>query len=262
MPKKVFATIIGLIIAGLILLGLFYLLSNIFQWNTISSPKIFLDVVAGAVCLLWLVFILKIPWDLYFETNNILFEMKRSEEKNIPVKAERQKYVTRMRVITAVIAIGSHIVSALIIAGLTYFNGGQIGYYFSFFYLLTTFFRPISQAYYYLINKLREIHGEILYPREDVNKLKSELTLAINRLDALEDRIKNSESRLTLSEETTKNLRSEISNLNFAIERVDKTFQNRIQLLTTEVERILAKAFDQQDIINGLRAFARLIKQA
>lgn len=263
MSKKFFTTAIGVIAAGLILLGIFYLFASIFHWNTTTpSPKTILDIVTVAICLLWLLFILKVPWDLYFETNNVLFEMKRSEEKNIPIKEERKKYVHRMRVITAIVAIGSHVFSAGIIAGLTYFTQGQIGYFFSFFYLLATFFRPISQAYYYLINKLREIRGEILYPREDISKLKSELATAINRVVSLEERVKNSESRLNVSEETTKTLRSEISNTNFALERLDKTFQNRIQLLTTEVERILAKAFDQQDIINGLRAFARLIKQA
>lgn len=263
MSKKFFATATAIIIAGLILLGIFYLLSSIFHWNTVApSPKVLLDVVTGAVALLWLLFILKVPWDLYFETNNILFEMKRSEEKKIPVNKERKRYIERMRLITASVAIGSHIASALIIAGLTYFTQGQIGYYFSFFYLLTTVFRPSSQAYYYLINKLREIRGEILYPREDVEKLKSDLVFAIDRLTSLEERIKNSESRLNVSEETSKTLRSELSDVNFAIERVDKTFQSRLQLLTTEVERALTKAFDQQDVINGLRAFARLIKQA
>ncbi|MBI4850739.1 MAG: hypothetical protein HY819_02820 [Acidobacteria bacterium] len=263
MSKKFFSTAVGVIIVGLILLGIFYLLSNIFHWNTQApSPTSTLDIIAGAISLLWLLFIVKVPWDLYFETNNVLFEMKRSEEKNIPVNLERRKYVERIRIITGVIAIGAHIASALIIAGITYFAGGQIGYYFSFFYLLTTFFRPASQAYYYLINKLREIRGEILYPREDVNKLKLELCSAINRVTCLESRLKDSESRLNISEETAKTLRSEIRDINFAVERVDKASQHRIELLTSEVERALTKAFDQQDIINGLRAFAKLIKQA
>lgn len=263
MSKKFFEVVFGITVAGLILLGIFYLLSNVFGWNT-SAPSAtrLLDIAAGAFSLLWLLFILKVPWDLYFETNKILFEMKRSEEKNIPIKQERRKYIERTRILTGVIAIGAHIASALIITGLTYFTGGQMGYYFAFFYLLATLFRPASQAHYYLINKLREIRGEILYPREDVDKLKAELFSVIDKLAILEERLKNNEERLTTSEEKNRNLSSEISDVNFAIERVDKTFQNRIQLLTSEVERALTKAFDQQDIINGLRAFAKLVKQA
>jgi hypothetical protein len=263
MSNKFFG-FVGIIIAsGLILLGIFYLLSGIFHWNVSPpSPQSILNIVAGAACLLWLLFILKVPWDLYFETNSVLFEMKRSEEKNIAVKTDRRTYLQRMRIITAIIAIGSHIISAAIIAGLTYWTNGQLGYYFAFFYILATLLRPASQAYTYLINKLHEIKGEILYPREDVIKLRVDLTSTLDRLKALEERIKRDESRLTASEETAKNLRTEINNVNSALECVDRNFQNRMQLLTTEVERSLSKAFDQQDIINGLRAFSRLIKQA
>jgi hypothetical protein len=32
--------------------------------------------------------------------------------------------------------------------------------------------------------------------------------------------------------------------------------------MSDEIERALSRTFDQQDIVNGLRAFARLIKSA
>lgn len=263
MKKNFFFIVAAIIVILLVLLGIFYLLSSVFNWSVAApSPKIILDVVSGAICLLWLLFILKVPWDLYFKTHRVLFEMKRSEEKNIPVKEDRRRYVKKMRWITGSIAIGSHVVSAAIIAALTYWNSGQIGYYFAFFYVLATLFRPFTQAYFYLLNKLREIQGEILYPREDVGKLKSDLDFLIERVNNLEKYLEDNKNRLTATEETSKNLRADIKDVNYALETVDKNFQNRLQLLTTEVERGLSKAFDQQDIITGLRAFARLIKQA
>lgn len=263
MSKNFFFIVATIIVVLLVLLGIFYLLSGIFNWTVAApSPKTMLDIVSGAIGLLWLLFILKVPWDLYFKTHKVLFEMKRSEEKNIPVKSDRRSYVKKMRLITGSIAIGSHVVSAGIIATLTYWNSGQIGYYFAFFYVLATLFRPATQAYFYLLHKLREIQGEILYPREDVGKLKTDLSFLIGRVNDLEKYLEDNKNRLTATEETSKNLSAEIKDLNYALERVDKNFQNRLQLLTTEVERGLSKAFDQQDIISGLRAFARLIKQA
>ncbi|MFY9223943.1 MAG: hypothetical protein WAQ98_14830 [Blastocatellia bacterium] len=263
MSKNFFSIVAAIIVILLILIGIFYLLSIVFSWSvTAPSPKTMLDIASGAICLLWLLFILKVPWDLYFKTHKVLFEMKRSEEKNIAVKEDRRRYVKKMRWITGSIAIGSHVVSASLIATLTYWNSGQIGYYFAFFYVLATFFRPATQAYFYLLNKLREIQGEILYPREDVGTLRSELNYLIGRVDNLEKYLEDNKNRLTATEETSKNLSAEIKDLNYALERVDKNFQNRLQLLTTEVERGLSKAFDQQDVVSGLRAFARLIKQA
>src|SRR5262249_4044006 len=159
-----------------------------FHWNIASSsPALFLNIFAGIICLIWLLFILKVPWDLFFETRSILFEMQRSIEKQIPVNPDRMRYVRKMQRITGFTAVGSHIVSALIITGFTYWSNGNIGYFFALFYMLATFLRPAKRAYDFLLAKLREIRNEVIYPREDVIKLRSDLSQLESRVNELRE---------------------------------------------------------------------------
>ena len=37
----------------------------------------------GVLCFLWLLVILKAPWDLYFQALQVSFEMQRSRERQI-----------------------------------------------------------------------------------------------------------------------------------------------------------------------------------
>jgi hypothetical protein len=48
----------------------------------ISTSQI-LDVATGALCLVWLIVILKAPWDLFFEARAVSFDLKRSRELGI-----------------------------------------------------------------------------------------------------------------------------------------------------------------------------------
>jgi hypothetical protein len=268
--KNAMYTIICLGLLGGVIFGLLYLLSIIFNWIPSYSPSLLLDIAAGAVCLIWLLFVLKVPWDLFFETRSILFEMQRSIEKQLAVNPDRIRYVNRMQRITGAIAISSHIVSATIITGLTYWSNGKVGYFFAFFYIVATFFRPAKRAYDFLIIKLREIRNEVKYPREDVIKLRQDLStleeqikiLKESQLCQLEERMTRLSGRVEATEESDRGLKADISNSRSMIERVERSFQSRIECLSEEVERTLTKAIDNQDVITGVRAFARLIKQA
>jgi hypothetical protein len=191
-----------------------------------------------------------------------LFEIERSIEEKIPVNTERISYVRRMRFLTGLIAIGSHIVSAILIATITYLNNGKIGYYFAFFYILATFFRPAHQAYSFLLTKLHEIRSEVKYPKENVAQLRREFINLTNRVHSLEENIKQAESRLEADEQATTTLKANILDVRSNMQQMERSFQDRMHMLSQEMERSLMKAFDNQDIINGFRAFAKLIKQA
>lgn len=263
MSKQATGIIVFLTFTAALVLIVTYLLSAIFNWNThFPSMKTILDISGGFIALMWMLVIIKVPWDLYFETKNVLFEMARSEEKHISITTERRNYVIRMRRITGFIAVAAHIISSSIIAGITYLAHGEIGYYFAFFYLLTTFFRPAVEAYRYLMAKLAEIRGEVKVPREDAINLRNELDQAKAQLKLLAEQLDSSNSRITANEEQQRSLQANINNLQFALQRAEQTYESRLKQLTTEIERMMTKAFDQQDVVNGLRAFARLIKEA
>lgn len=71
-----------------------------------------LDWGMGALCLLWLIVILKAPWDLYFQAQATLFEMQRSRERQVPLPEGREAYVRTLARRLGWPAVGAHVVSA------------------------------------------------------------------------------------------------------------------------------------------------------
>ncbi|MBX7219651.1 MAG: hypothetical protein K1Y36_06880 [Blastocatellia bacterium] len=263
MFKKIIEATLGLAFLALVVIALVSLMSWLFHWNLPQLPPgSMLTIGAGFLCLTGLLFILKVPWDLFFETKSILFEMKRSEEAGIPVRPERKKYVSVMKNLTLLLAIGAHIVSSALIAGITYYSNGYIGYYFAGFYLLSTFFRPAAEAHRFLLAKLSEIRGEVHYPREDIIKLRHEMTSALDDIKQMRQQLEHIENRFLDNERVDRKLESETNDLRAAMQRAEQSFNNRMGILTDEVERSLTKAMDHAELVNGLRAFARLVKQA
>src|SRR5437016_10985968 len=56
-----------------------------------------LDWVMGGLCFLWLIIILKAPWDLYFQAHEVAFELQRSRERRVPVGAGRGEDIRCLR---------------------------------------------------------------------------------------------------------------------------------------------------------------------
>src|SRR5262249_1580668 len=127
-----------------------------------------LDWIMGGFCLLWLLILLKVPWDLYFQAQQVAFELKRAQERDVIVPADRETYIRALRRRLGWLAVGGHLFSAALVALVAYFSHGQVGYYFAAFYLVSTIFRPAVAGYVYLREKLLAITEEARYPREDI----------------------------------------------------------------------------------------------
>ena len=51
----------------------------------------------GGLCLVWLIALVTLPWNVHFEAKHLLFEMQRSRERGIPVQADREAYAIAVR---------------------------------------------------------------------------------------------------------------------------------------------------------------------
>src|SRR5688500_17977432 len=70
-----------------------------------------LEWVMGGLCLLWLLVILKVPWDLYFQAAQVSFEIDRSKERNVRIPPGREEYIRALKPKLAWLAIGAHLFS-------------------------------------------------------------------------------------------------------------------------------------------------------
>lgn len=207
-----------------------------------------LDWIMGALCLIWLLIILIVPWDLYFQAQEAFFEIQRARERNIPTPAGRAEYIHILRGRLLWLALAAYMVSAAFVAALAFWTQGRIGYYFAVFYLVSTVFRPALAGYVYLSRKLKAIREEAHYPREDVVELRE---------------------RLRVQEQETLNLKSQTERQADGLkqereqrEAETRELRQRQQAIGREFESTVSRLTDNQEVIKGIQAFTRLIAQS
>ncbi|MGW1988561.1 hypothetical protein [Embleya sp. NPDC001921] len=208
---------------------------------------------AGALCLFWLIAVLTVPWNLYFRARQLIREIAISREKGLAVPEARDPEARRIARRLLWGAIGAHVVSAAVIAVVTWASGGVVGYWFAGFYLLSTLFRP-SQAYLeHLGQRLRSMLREVTHPREDVLAL-------IDRVATLESKVESLDERTRELSETVAQLRTATEqDAERATERHHAT-DRKIDALGRRFEDTVSRLTDNQEVISGIKAFLRLLR--
>jgi hypothetical protein len=245
-----------------------------------------LAVGVGGVFLLWQVLLLTVPWSLYFQARQVVQEAATSEERGIQVPEARVVDAARMARRLRLLAIGGHLVTAVVVAVVTYFSGHRVGYYFSGFYLLSTVFRPAQAYLSHVRGQLRTMLKETRFPRDDVQELKARADRAEAAAASLHELLHQVELRLAEQSDRVGRFeadaahRSELVESRLA-ERADRIearataradqlearFAARSDLLGQQVQA-LARRFedaldsytDNQDLVGGLKAFLRMLR--
>ncbi len=235
--------------------GIVGILIGLFLWQGIAGhvlPANFLqthllDVVMGVLCFLWLLVILKAPWDLYFKARAVEFEQTRATERNIVLEAGHETYVRQLHPKLLLLAIGTHLFSAALIAGITFAAHGKVGYYFAVFYLVSTGFRPLLAGYEYLMGKLHALSSAAYFPRFDSVEL--------------EQKIRVLEEMYRLEEERYNALNAEL--YREKTEREEETFRLRQSLteIGNEFEATISRLSTNEEVVRGLRALVAFVRQ-
>ncbi|MFE2870859.1 MULTISPECIES: hypothetical protein [unclassified Embleya] len=208
---------------------------------------------AGALCLFWLIMVLTVPWNLHFQARRLIREIAISRERGLAVPEAREPEARRIARRLLWGAIGAHVVSAAVIALITWISGGVVGYWFAGFYLLSTLFRP-GQAYLeHLGQRLRSMLREVTHPREDVLAL-------IDRVTTLERRVEGLDERTTVLIETVALLKTTTGQ---DAERATEQFHaadRKIDALGRRFEDTISQLTDNREVISGIKAFLRLLR--
>jgi hypothetical protein len=222
------------------------------------------DWMIGIATAWWLLAIVTVPWNVYFEAKGVLSEAEHSRSIGISVDEKQQKYVTRVSATALGVAIGLHVLSAAALFALSSFHISPVGYIGSAAALLLTVLRPSVRAYEYLWEKLRAIKHRVKYPREDVVELR-------NRTATLEGQVKQLTHELDLSvpnsfaahqnrslEELKHKQAALLTNLNKLVEDNDREHQKILR----EGQMAIAKISSDSQFLDHVREIVRLIKSA
>ena len=146
------------------------------------------------------------------------------------------------------VSIGLHLASAALLAGGSWVAEVPLGNAFAALFLLSTLFRPAVEYYRYLRGQLAELIEESRYPRGDVMKLLADVESHGHQLDARAAAHDQLEQRMALTE----------SRLDARLAEANR----RLELVTRRFDETIGQLTDNKEIISGLRAFLRLVREA
>ncbi|MCB2407919.1 hypothetical protein [Hymenobacter lucidus] len=222
------------------------------------------DWIIGIGIFWWLAAVVVLPWNTHFAAKDVLEEARQSREHGIAVSEETVAFARRLAQRFLWLAIGLHLLTALTLYLLAYYQLTVVGYAASVAALLLTFARPAQRAYEHLSRRLQAMTHQIHYPREDVVELRSRM------LDA-ETKLRDLRTMLDVSEPTSwaHSQTQEVAHLRLQLDRLDGrqeelTRQNSRdhEALARQTAADIARLSEDAQFLNQVRELIRFYKSA
>ncbi|TAE31544.1 MAG: hypothetical protein EAZ92_02700 [Candidatus Kapaibacterium sp.] len=216
------------------------------------------------VSLLWLLGIVTIPWNIYFQARTIVSEAEESEKRGITVESSDIAYTKRWADRALLLAVCLHAASAVGMYFLASAGISFMGYFGAGASLLLTFVRPVARGYEYVRKRLARIRQEISFPREDVVRLRADVERLEQELTSLRFQLSTDEeqswasgieSRLTEHSAHTERLRQRLDTL-------QETNKLEHEKIARDAENASAKALADAAIVSHVREIVRFFKEA
>jgi hypothetical protein len=162
------------------------------------------------------------------------------------------------------IAIALHLVSAVALFLLSYFNITPIGYIAALAALLLTLLRPAQRLYGYVIYRLNTIAQKLRYPREDVAELRNEFALLKEDVRFLKESldVARDGSWASLQQQQVARLQESIAKLAATLENFSVQNERAHELLGRKAESNIAKLSEDARALNQVRELVRFFKDA
>lgn len=239
------------------------------------SDRTVLDVGLGAASFYWLLVITTVPWNLYFRAREVRHEIDVSRGRGLDMRAGHEVEVRRLEYWLLRLAVGGHVVSAISVAAVTYVSGHVLGYYFAAFYLLSCAIRPAAAYLGYVRLRIAKLLKETTHPREDVVELTARFAALAADVAALQEGMDSAQLRAVQELHTVRgDLRSASARLQEDVrlaressegdrdsmrERIAAA-ERRVAAVVRHFDTAVDGLTDQQALLNGLRAFLRLVR--
>ncbi len=233
------------------------------QWLKLPlTPN--LDAGIGIVTLIWLFFIVTVPWNVYFQAQQILFDAQVSRTRGIAVDESALAYAARWARIAFLIAIGLHVATALALALLAWSGIGFIGWFGAAAAIVLTGVRPGLRAYAHVRNRLSRIGSELEVPREDAYELRQRLATAEAELRTLTQQLDLNQAG-SFAENASQRLQALEQRATASDDRHnDLAEHTRLELVRVErdAKNTVAQVLGDAAVVGHVRELVRFFKQA
>lgn len=215
-----------------------------------------LELVMGAVALggLWLV--VWLPWDLYFGARGLAAEQADGTARGIEVSEADRAEARRLAPRLLALCLSLHVGAAGGLALTAWLTEGALGYWFAAAYLVAIGLRPLGAFYRHVSARLDALHARTRHPREDVVALRHRVETLEHELAALRERelpaLRDRDDALEAQQSADRHeARSRLTAVDAKMDEV-----------LLELERSVARLTRDRELLQGIRAFVRAVKEA
>lgn len=202
--------------------------------------------------------VLKLPWDLYFQAKDLIINQQESLKNEIDVSQEDLQYALKAKTRLLILCLVIHAFCAGLAALISYQSQSQLGYYFSFTFLISTLFRPLLSYFQKEKERLFTLKNRSLIPREDSLNIKI-------RLDQLEHNLKNVtdnfENDFIQTKQTQVEYQKALETLNKEFKSLQVTNNEQYEKVLNEFTKAIEKLTEDQELLRGIRAMVKLLKE-
>lgn len=239
------------------------ILAGIVQWLNISAGSL-VDWLIGIASFWWLLIIVTIPWNIYFDARETLTEANISQEKGIHVDLKPLNYVQKVARWSIIGAIALHLLSASALYLLATTGISNVGYVSSGLTLLLTILRPAIRGYQYLTTRLLTIKKEVKYPREDAIELRNRVETIETRIKTLEDLLdlKNPNSLIEKQKQATQENRTQIALQKALLEEYQAKNTVEHERLSREAKTAISQLSEDSQFLSHIKEIIRFVKTA
>lgn len=234
------------------------------QWLNLPFGN-FIDWVIGTSIFVWLIIIVTVPWNLYFQSQSVLNQATLSQERGINIDENQLPYVRSLAKRSLGLALGLHVISAIALYILASSGVGTVGYVGAIAAILLTILRPAISAYEYISQRLRSISQQIDYPREDITELRLRFSNLEESVRQINDELLSKEnpySWLSKYEQFADETRKDLSRLGANIEDLRATNDREHERLLRESRQAIAQLSTDSQFLEHVREIIRFFKSA
>jgi F0F1-type ATP synthase membrane subunit b/b' len=216
--------------------------------------------VAAVVALVsGLVGVVQLPWDLTFQARSTLARQRSARRRGLVVDDAEITFAERSAKRALVLAIVLHLIGAGLALAAGQLLGMELGILLSLAFIGSMALRPIHAFYRHTHERLRTARGDAEVPHADaralaeaLEDLRAELRTERDARDAHRQAI---EGQLAALDERTQ---LEAAGWRRAVTAQDQ----RLDRVLSDLERTVARSQEGAEVLTGIRAFVRLLKES
>lgn len=233
------------------------------QWLHIPTGNL-IDWVIGVASFWWLLAIVTVPWNVYFDAKEVASEAENSQDKGITVDSKQLNYVKTVSRGALLVAIALHFLSALGLYELAALGISSVGYVSSFATLLLTALRPAIRGYQYLAYRLSSIRQEIKYPREDILELRDRFNQLEKNVNSLNEKLNTSQpnSWINQQEKNWNLTQQEVIKIAVQLDRLEAKNALEHEEIAKEARKAISQLTEDSNFLHQVREIIRFVKTA